>query len=80
VSLGADAAPEEIARADAMRAKIVLLAADGTTNPAIAAQLGITRVTVATWCRRFAVKCLDRLADEPRPGPRKIGDRRSPKW
>ena len=65
----------KISRADAMRAEIVLLAADGTTNLAIAEQLGVTRVTVATWRKRFAAKRLDGLADEPRPGaPRKIGD------
>ena len=58
-----------------MRAAIVLLAADGATNLAIAEQLGVTRVTVATWRKRFAAKRLDGLADEPRPGaPRKIGD------
>src|ERR1700720_2413722 len=65
----------KISRADAMRAAIVLLAADGATNLAIAEQLGVTRVTVATWRKRFAAKRLDGLADEPRPGaPRKIGD------
>ena len=65
----------KISRADAMRAEIVLLAADGTTNLAIAELLGVTRVTVATWRKRFAAKRLDGLADEPRPGaPRKIGD------
>ena len=64
-----------IARADAMRAEIVLLAADGLTNLAIAERLGITRVTVATWRGRFAAGRLDGLVDEPRPGaPRKIGD------
>ena len=58
-----------------MRAEIVLLAADGMTNLAIAERLGITRVTVAMWRRRFAAKRLDGLADEPRPGaPRTIGD------
>ena len=58
-----------------MRAEIVLLAADGASNMAIAERLGITRVTVATWRKRFAAKRLDGLADEPRPGaPRKIGD------
>jgi hypothetical protein len=46
----------EIARADTMHAEIVLLAAAGTTNLAIAAQLGSTGVTVATWRRRFAIK------------------------
>ena len=65
----------KIARADAMRAEIVLLAADGLTNLAIAERLGITRVTVATWRGRFAARRLDGLVDEPRPGaPRKIGD------
>src|SRR5205807_5950003 len=65
----------KISRADAMRAGIVLLAADGATNLAIAEQLGVTRLTVATWRQRFAAKRLDGLADEPRPGaPRRIGD------
>ena len=65
----------KIARSDAMRAEIVLLAADGITNLGIAEKLRITRVTVATWRTRFAAKRLDGLLDEPRPGaPRKIGD------
>src|SRR5436853_6158734 len=65
----------KISRADAMRAEIVLLAAEGATNLAIAEQLGVTRVTVATWRKRFAANRLGGLADEPRPGaPRKIGD------
>ena len=73
--LQARARRHKIARADAMRAEIVLLAADGMTNLAIAERLGITRVTAAMWRRRFAAKRLDGLVDEPRPGaPRKIGD------
>jgi transposase len=65
----------KIARADAVRAEIVLLAASAVTNLAIATQLGITRPTVATWRKRFAAARLDGLFDEPRPGaPRKIGD------
>src|SRR5258708_28960621 len=56
----------KISRADAMRAAIVLLAADGATNLAIAEQLGVTRVTVATWRKRFAAQRLDGLA-EPAP-------------
>jgi len=65
----------KIARADAMRAEIVLLAARGMTNLAIATRLGITRPTVSTWRKRFAASRLDGLLDEPRPGaPRKIGD------
>jgi transposase len=73
--LQARARRRKIARADAMRAEIVLLAADGMTNLAIAERLGITRVTVAMWRKRFAAKRLDGLVDAPRPGaPRQIGD------
>ena len=62
-------------RADALRAEVVLLAAEGLTNVAIAERLGITRLTVATWRKRFAAARLDGLVEEPRPGaPRKIGD------
>lgn len=65
----------KIARADAMRAEIILCAADGMTNIAIAEEVGVTRLTVSTWRNRFAERRLDGLADEPRPGaPRKIGD------
>lgn len=63
------------ARADAQRASIVLLAAAGESNTAIAARLGISRVTVTTWRNRFAKQRLQGLSDEPRPGaPRQIGD------
>jgi transposase len=63
------------ARGDAMRAEIVLLAASGMTNVAIAKQLGVTRVTVALWRKRFAADRFAGLVDEARPGaPRKIGD------
>src|SRR5512146_1355908 len=73
--LQARARRRKIARADAMRAEIVLLAPDGMTYLAIAERLGITRVTVAMWRKRFAAKRLDGLVDAPRPGaPRQIGD------
>jgi transposase len=63
------------ARADAQRAAIVLLAAAGESNMAIAARLGVTRVTVTTWRNRFAERRLEGLSDEPRSGaPRRIGD------
>src|SRR5208282_443267 len=65
----------KIARADAMRAEIVLLAADGLNNCAIAEEIGACRMTVMTWRKRFAFRRLDGLDDEPRCGaPRKIGD------
>jgi transposase len=65
----------KVSRADAMRAEIVLLAAEGATNLAIAERLGITRVTVTTWRKRFARQRLGGLLDEPRPGaPRTISD------
>ena len=59
----------------ARRARIVLLAADGLSNTAIAEKLGVSRRTVSLWRSRFAERRLEGLADEPRPGaPRKIGD------
>ena len=59
----------------ARRARIVLLAAEGLSNLAVAEKLGVSRLTVGTWRRRFAAKRLAGLDDEPRPGaPRKIGD------
>ena len=68
--------PRKISRADAMRAEIVLLAADGATNLAIAEQLGVTCVTVATWRKRFAA-----LPTSLALGRRaRSGMRRSLKW
>ena len=65
----------KIARVDAVRAEIVLLAADGMNNCAIAATLGVSRLTVGLWRKRFAKKRFDGLDDEPHCGaPRKIGD------
>jgi transposase len=65
----------KVARGDALRAEIVLLAADGLSNLGIAERLGIARMTAATWRRRFAERRLDGLADEPRPGaPRTVTD------
>ena len=62
-------------RGDALRAEIVLLAAEGMTNVAIAERPGVSRLTAATWRKRFAAHRLDGLADEARPGaPRRIGD------
>jgi len=63
------------AQALAMRARVVLEAAKGTTNVAIAEKLGVSRGTVTCWRKRFAKARLDGLLDEPRPGaPRRVSD------
>lgn len=59
------------------RAKIILLAADGFTNTAIADKLGLSKPTVGLWRRRFLDQGLVGLYDELRPGgPRSISDRK----
>ena len=47
--LAARSRRRKISRADALRAGIVLLAADGLTDLAIAERLGISRLMAATW-------------------------------
>jgi transposase len=57
----------------AQRARIVLLAAEGMTNTAIAAQVGVSRPTVIGWRNRYQAKGVDGLADADRSGrPRHI--------
>src|ERR687889_1261802 len=59
----------------ALRARIVLRAAAGLSNTAIADGLGIAKHTVGKWRERFARLRTDGLLGEPRPGaPRRIGD------
>jgi transposase len=56
-----------------LRARIVLLAADGLAGSVVAASLGICEDTVRKWRRRYCADGLDGLADAPRPGrPRKF--------
>ena len=63
--------PQSIAR----RARIVLFAADGMSNVAIADKLDVNQATVVKWRKRFIERGLDGLLDEPRPGaPRSISD------
>jgi transposase/transposase-like protein len=50
----------------ALRARIVLMAADGAANKRLAAELRISRATVIKWRERFRVHRLDGLLDEPR--------------
>lgn len=62
------------------RAKIILLAADGLSNDAIAHRLGTRREVVSMWRKRFFEERLQGLEERPRPGrPRAFPprDRRS---
>src|SRR3990170_2809478 len=59
----------------ALRARIVLRAAEGATNTEIAAEAGVSLPTVGLWRRSFSERGLDGLADAPRSGrPRQIDD------
>jgi transposase len=65
------------AQALALRARIVLRAAEGLSNTAIADGLGVAKHTVGKWRERFARDRLDGLRDEPRSGaPRTVTDER----
>jgi transposase len=56
-----------------LRARIVLMAADGAANSAIAARLGVCEDTARKWRRRYCRSGMGGLADAPRPGrPRKF--------
>jgi transposase len=59
----------------ATRSRIVLACAEGCSNLEVADTVGVSRLTVGKWRRRFLERGLDGLLDEPRPGaPRKITD------
>ncbi len=59
----------------ALRSRIVLACAQDRTNNEVAAELGINKVTVSKWRRRFAAERLEGLGDAPRPAAaRTIGD------
>ena len=63
------------AQALALRARIVLDAADGDSNKKIARCERVTKATVGKWRGRFLRKRLEGLIDEPRPGaPRTVTD------
>jgi transposase len=53
---------------DVLRARIVLAAAEGRTNAAIAAELAVTVNTVRKWRHRFHAHGMPGLRDRPRPG------------
>ena len=54
---------------DVLRARIILLAAEGRSTRSIARAVGTMPRTVSTWRGRFAGEGLAGLADKPRPGP-----------
>jgi transposase len=65
------------ANALATRSRIVLAAADGLGNTAVAAKAGVEVGTARKWRGRFLAQRLEGLLDEPRPGrPRTITDDR----
>ena len=51
-----------------IRAKIILLAADGLSNKGIAERLDVPRQIVSKWRKRFHEHRLAGLEDEPRAG------------
>ena len=58
----------------AMRARIILRAAEGAAHVEIADELGVSVPTVLLWRRRFKEAGLDGLSDAPHPGrPRTYG-------
>ena len=57
-----------VAVRDRQRAEIILLRADGMTQGQIAARLGVSRMTVNDWCRRFLAQRLAGLDDAPGRG------------
>jgi hypothetical protein len=53
---------------DVIRAKIVLLAAEGVANDVIAGRLDLPRQIVSKWRKRFCLFRVPGLAEEPRGG------------
>ena len=50
------------------RARLILLAAEGMTNTAIAKEVDLSRGMVVQWRQRFIRDRLSGLVDQPRPG------------
>lgn len=53
---------------DVTRARVILMAADGAPNTAIADEVGINKNQVSVWRKRYAAEGLDGLKDRARPG------------
>ncbi|MBI4232873.1 MAG: helix-turn-helix domain-containing protein [Chloroflexi bacterium] len=54
------------------RARVVLLAAAGKANTAIAQEVGLSRTRVVGWRQRFTQERLTGLEDRPRPGRKAV--------
>jgi transposase len=61
----------------ALRARIVLLAADGVSHTEIAERVGVSRPTVIGWRARYARSGLAGLEERPRPGRPRVIDHRA---
>lgn len=70
---------------DVIRAKIVLLAAQGLSNDVIAMRLDTPRQIVSKWRKRFALARLPGLEEQPRGGrlalfsPQRRGSSKGPR-
>lgn len=53
---------------DVIRAKVILMAAEGLQNRQIAQRLSVPRPKVSKWRKRFFEQRLDGLRDQPRAG------------
>ncbi len=53
---------------EVLRAKMILLAAEGQANDQIAAALSVGRDVVSLWRKRFFAQRLAGLEERPRPG------------
>ena len=62
---------------EVIRAKIVLMAAQGLENKEIAARLDTPRQIVSKWRRRFYYERLEGLREKPRPGRPRFFSRQS---
>lgn len=69
----------KVQRRYADRARIVLEAATGMENKAIAAKLRTSQVTVSKWRSRFVAQRLEGLDDKPRPGAKPKYDQNTDK-
>ncbi len=63
---------QTIAAGLAIRARALLLLANGQPYTHTAAQVGLAERHVRTWAKRFVAEGIDGLSDRPRPGRRPV--------